>query len=251
MLAAGTGLPDTALGAATPVAGWCFHLAQDPQMTAGTFCVRDRGPEGDATHCVELTGSDAPAMLHAVYTLLARVGVFFDVTGVSLPDPLRLARLDGWSATITPSVTARGIRQHLNFPMDISAYPLWEATEYMRNLARLRFNRIVFHSYPGMFYETPGGALAGSFFYGQPHPLPMEPTLRRGVRNAEVFCIPEVEPLATDLPRRSAAARRWLSTVMAQAQQCGLTVQFSCEPAADTPEATAAIARAILTQYPR
>lgn len=54
---------------------------------------------------------------------------------------------------VVPAVTERGICQHINSAVDVSSYPLAEAREYVRNLARLRFNHITFHSYPGQWYE--------------------------------------------------------------------------------------------------
>jgi len=35
----------------------------------------------------------------------------------------------------------------------ISSYPVEEACEYIRNLARMRMNYITFHSYPGQWYS--------------------------------------------------------------------------------------------------
>lgn len=79
-------------------------------------------------------------------TTLAEASYQFEITGPIAPKILH--PIAKGKRVITPAVKLRGIRQHINFPMDISSYPIEEAKEYIRNLTRLRFNYIVFHSYP-------------------------------------------------------------------------------------------------------
>jgi len=229
---------------------WLFRLKTDSSLKPTTFAVRASNTPINKALVVELAGHDSTCVLHAVYTMLARAGVLFNVTGTVLPDKLELNKVLGWQCEITPTVAQRGIRLHINFPMDISSYPVWEAKNYIRNLARLRFNKIVFHSYPGMFYETPNGSLAGGFFYGQNHPIPNDPGMRKVIRNEKMFCIPEIEPVYEDSAAKSKAAMRWLTEVIRQAKECGMTVQFSCEPGAKDSAETAEICKAILEQYP-
>ena len=102
--------------------------------------------------------------------------------------------------------------------MDISSYPLEEAKEYIRNLARLRMNLIVFHSYTGHFYDCPELKLqAGAFFYGQRHDLPSTPLFQlRMLRNCRTYCIPEIEAIFDRKQERSEAAIAWLAAVMHQ-----------------------------------
>ena len=69
--------------------------------------------------------------------LLSRyVGFVFTVRGPVAPEGV-FEELTAFSLAETPVLAARGIRQHINFPMDISCYPLPEAMEYIRNLARM------------------------------------------------------------------------------------------------------------------
>src|SRR5262249_22168397 len=141
---------------------------------------------------VTLKGHDAVGVLHAVYTALERAGYVFEITGARLSPNATIDNLRDWSTTVQPAVNWRGIRQHINFPMDISGYPLDEALDYIRNLARLRFNHISFHSYPDQWYavDLPSQkTLAGGYFYGQRYDLPDHPLIRRVVRNQNVFCI--------------------------------------------------------------
>jgi hypothetical protein len=155
-----------------PVRAWCFRLAVDPLLHPTEFAVTC-DPPSDSRLTVKLAGHDATGVLHAVYTMLERAGITFDITGPILPAQLALDRLPGWSCQVRPDVQWRGMRLYLNFPMDLSSYPLHEAKEHLRNVVRLRMNLIQFHTYSGIFYECPALKLtAGSFFYGQRHDLP-------------------------------------------------------------------------------
>ena len=89
-----------------------------------------------------------PELLQATYTALEEMGCRFEVTGPVVPDRLNPAGIPASRAVYTPAIQRRGVRQHINFNMDVSGYPIGEAKEYIRNLARLRYNHITFHSYP-------------------------------------------------------------------------------------------------------
>jgi hypothetical protein len=230
---------------------WLFRLAIDPSFRPTEFGVTCDQPLGSRL-TVKLLGHDATGVLHAVYSLLERAGICFDITGPLLPAQLALDRLPGWSCQVRPDVQWRGTRLYLNFSMDISSYLLGEAKEYLRNVARLRMNLIEFHSYQGIFYECPALKLAaGNFFYGQRHDLPEKLLLRNSVRNRRTFCVPEIEALYDRPQERSQAAVQWLAELMCQAKTCGLTVQFSFEPPGMTAKDGLAASLVILGSYPQ
>ena len=240
-------------GPAGEKADWTVDLSTDAGLAPFAFSVR-RVPGGTAGGGrIELRGRDAAGVLHAAYTLLAEAGVAFDVTGPIRPARVDLGRLAGAARIVRPAVERRGIRQHINFAMDISSYPLEEAKAYIRNLARLRMNAITFHSYPGQWYPyalKDGPALAGNFFYGQRHTLPADPDLRKVVRNAAEFCIPEIEPYFGQPEEKSRRAMDWLRAVMAEAKRVGLTITFSMELREKDPERSLAVCRTVLASYP-
>ncbi len=229
---------------------WAFRLGLDPSMPKGEWKVAGSYLRNEK-NVVRLIGHDASGVLDAVYTLLEKLGVGFDITGPILPDNIDFSILKGWSSHIKPQVTLRGIRQHINFPMDISAYPLSEAKEYIRNLARLRMNFIVFHSYTGQFFECPPlNIKAGNFFYGQRHDIPEIPLFQNSIRNSHTFCIPEIEAIFDRPDERSHAAISWLQEVIREAKICGLTLQFSFESPGSSPEEGLTACESILSQYP-
>ncbi len=230
---------------------WTFTLQIDPAVPPTAFRVSCDG----SSRTVTMSGADASCVSCAAYTALERAGFCFDITGPVVPSELRLDRLAGRSETITPAIKLRGIRQHINFPMDISGYPLAEAKEYIRNLARMRMNFIAFHSYLGQWYELPapasGGAatLAGGFFYNRAHKIPDLPVLKV-VRNKTYYCIPEIEPVFDQPDKRSKAAVHWLQEVMKQAKLAGMTVQLSFEPQGKPVDEVVFMAEQIVSQYP-
>jgi len=233
------------------VSNWVFRLVVDPEMPKEEWEVT-KSTLMNKKKVIRLIGHDASGVLHAVYTLLEKLGISFDITGPILPSNIDFQSLASWSLHLKPQVSLRGIRQHINFPMDISAYPLSEAKEYIRNLARLRMNFIVFHSYTGEFFECPPlNIKAGNFFYGQRHDLPDIPIFQNKVRNRHTFCIPEIEAVFDRPDLRSLAAMSWLKEVMREAKICGLTVQFSFESPGISPEDGLAACESILSQYPK
>lgn len=221
----------------------------DSTLSDGNFAVREAG-----RNRFELRGGDAACLTHAAYSLLEQIGYTFDVTGVSAPGRFDLEVLRGFDKTFTPAVRWRGIRQHVNFPMDISSYPIEEAKEYLKNLLRMRFNKLAVHSYPGQWYEWPVGdtvEYAGHFFYGDRHYFYDSPLLREKVRfNDSTFCIPAAEPLYDNAPRRSTLAVAWMRSLIATAKDLGMMVQFSVEPRNFSVEESVRLAHQVVDTYP-
>ena len=92
---------------------------------------------------VRFFGADAISVSHAVYTFLEDAGYVFDFYGSFAPAEVKLDSLTG--RTVRPRARYRGIRQHVNFPMDISSYPIDEAKAYLDQLLRMRFNKLSIH----------------------------------------------------------------------------------------------------------
>lgn len=234
-------------------AQWIILPDTDSELSEGSFCV-SCNKEGKQ-NIIHLTGNNETSMLQAVYTFLEKAGMRFEITGPVKITTLSFENLKGTADTINPLVKQRGIRQHLNFPMDISSYPLEEAKEYIHNLARLRFNYIVFHSYPGQWYEVhrpDTTEYAGLFFYGQTYSIPGDSLLHNKIRNRKVFCIPEIEPFYDQSREKSTKAIEWLQEVMKECKRVGLKIRFSFEPRSISSDVSKTLetAKAILEYYP-
>jgi len=234
-------------------APWQIVLQTNNELAEGSFRVEYNG--SGKIQQVNLIGSNDAAMLHAVYTFLEKAGMRFEISGPAFTENLNLNNLKDYSETIIPRVKWRGIRQHINFTMDISSYPLEEAKEYIRNLARLRFNYIAFHSYPGQWYPDPANkkeSYAGNFFYGKRHDIPDEKFYHEKIRNKKTFCIPEIEPFFDDKPKREEMAIDWLQKVMNECKRVGLTVRLSFEPrgTSNDLQTTIETTKKLLSYYP-
>ena len=234
---------------------WLLALEIDNQMAEGSFSVEHT--KTGRQHKISLRGSNDVAVLHAVYTFLEQAGVRFEISGPVIPAKIDVTRLTGYKETILPKVKQRGIRQHINFPMDVSSYPIDEAKEYIRNLARLRFNFIAYHSYPGQWYgelkKDGQRGEPGAFFYGQRHDIPDTEFFREKIRNKKTYCIPSIEPYYDETVTRGKMAVAWLQQVIGESKRAGLTVRFSFESRSETPDVlpTVATADLILSLYPK
>ena len=226
----------------------CFRLETDGSLAAHCYGWETSG------RTITLRGGSESALLCCVYALLSEMGVCFTAEGDCLKGPFRLDAAAG-SRSFAPYCRSRGIRQHINFPMDISSYSLGEVKEYIRRLARMRMNAITFHSYNGQWhpYRKDGQRVpAGHFFYGQRHFLPSRPETAAAIQNRRAFCIPEAEGILDEPEKREQFAVYWLNEVMAAAKEAGMRVTMSVECQELTPLAEEQeMLREVLRLYPQ
>ena len=237
----------------TPLQGKALTIKYkcDPSMDElGQF-----GYRFDKGHTLTLTSSDAVGALHALYTCCEQLGITFDITGAVLPASVDWSRVEGTDTIVTPHIRWRGIRQHVNFSMDISAYTIPEVREYLQNMVRMRFNKLTIHSYPYQWYaEDVTGEMhyAGSFFYGSTHRCDKWDFLKQLCKgtNDSIFCIPGAEAVWNDKAKRSEFAMDWMRQVITTAKEMGLRVQFSCENRHFNVEQTKKLAYILTDNYP-
>ena len=232
---------------------YAFVLKKDNLLKNGAFAV-EVSHKGDHTY-VQLSGGDEAGISHAVYTFLEDIGYRFEISGIVKPEKFSLENITEKHQKISPVTRWRGIRQHVNFPMDISSYPVEEAKEYVRNLVRLRFNKLAMHSYPGLWHEVKRKDTidyAGSFFYANRHDIPDQEIFRKNIRfNQKIFCIPAIESYYNDIPQRSKMAVSWMQELLDYAKSLGLKVQFSIEPrSAGDLNYILETCRSVINEYP-
>lgn len=211
-------------------------------------------------------------VVQAVYAALECAGMRFEIDGPVLETSLDFGRIPSEPVLVEPAVKLRGIRQHINFCMDVSGYPLGEAKEYIHNLARMGYNFMAFHSYPGqwtrdrldhqaVFYDyktwvreagaTDDTILSGAFFYGEDIPIPPMPEISSRIRfNEKYFCIPTVEPTVHTLYERGAETRAWLRALMKECRRAGMRVQLSTELRSGVESYNLELANRIIEDYP-
>ncbi|MBP5236919.1 MAG: hypothetical protein J6128_05300 [Clostridia bacterium] len=178
-------------------------------------------PEG-----IVLQGKTEGECLLAVYRFLENAGIVFDARGahLSMDAPGTAAALKEGFRT-EPFVRLRGIRQHINFPMDISSYTPDDAKEYIRNLARMRMNALTFHSYGGFWHDGPG-----HFFYGKTFPVPDDPRIKSRIDNERIFVSPGCEKIWGDEKSVADYAVGFLRELIRTAKTSGMRVTLSIEP---------------------
>ena len=228
---------------------YLITLKVDPELSQTQYVIR--AEHGHPTS-INLSGHDEACTLHALYEMLKNAGIYFDVLGPMLPTTIDLTDIKT-GRVITPYVKRRGVRQHINFTMDISSYPLAEALEYVRNLARMRMNHITFHSYNGQWFGYSKNGVyqtGGNFFYGARHDLPQKEPFTKAIRNRSVYCIPEIEPVIDHPEERSRMATEWLNAVIAECKRVGMHVQLSIEPCGESHAEGLEICREVLRLYP-
>ena len=203
---------------------------------------------------LEIKAENKSSLLCGVYEVLADSGILFEATGYSLPKYFDLNKLFKVNKIVKPKFRLRGIRQHINFPMDVSSFALREAKEYIRNLARMRYNSITFHSYPGQWHETKVDDptdFAGHFFYGHIYKVPTdEPLTAKRVDNRKYYCIPEAEAIFEDKAKRAEYAKYWLNEMMETAKEAGMTITLSLEVTYDDEVAMVKMLNKVLKTYP-
>ena len=219
----------------------------------GTAC-RIAGRQESGRWIVSVTSDTQGGLLHGVYRMMEGMGICFQMNGPVLNGLLDVTAWDGTEEEVRPFLRHRGIRQHINFPMDISSYHIEEAEEYIRNLARMGMNSITFHSYTGQWhgYETEHNTVyAGNYFYGQRHAVPEYPAVSEHVANEKYYCIPEVEEKLSDVKARHEFSIRWLNRVMKVCRQVGIRIILSMElPEDEDTGNLIKIVRGVLECYP-
>jgi len=214
----------------------------------------------------------AQGLVQAVYPALEDAGFRFLVTGPEVPGKLTLDLVPTENKVVTPGTRLRGVRQHINFNMDVSSWPVAEAKEYIRNLARQNYNLMSFHSYPchwtrdklshGALFGDFGAwtsklgiprdeLIAGGYFYGGEFLIPNHPLIRPNIRfNKSYFTAPEFEEVIHQHPERGEKAREWLRQVMAEAKRAGMTLLMSTELRAIDEEYNTGLLDRMVADYP-
>jgi len=196
-----------------------IELSTDKALPIGAYSVCGN----KKTVC--LNGHSENEALLAVYLALEKAGIFFDAAGIhTSAKGVDLTVLLQTCETVKPFVRYRGIRQHINFTMDISSYRIEDAKEYIRSLARMRMNAITFHSYSGMWHNNPG-----HFFYGKLFDIPSEDYIKDKVEGNKKFISPECEKLINDEKEVGKFAVDFLRELIDTAKEAGMWVTLSVE----------------------
>ncbi|HCE45471.1 MAG TPA: hypothetical protein DET40_18175 [Lentisphaeria bacterium] len=96
---------------------------------------------------VEIKGGSEGAVLHAVYTFAEKFGCVFEFSGILFPEKKEVLEMPELHVRHIPGMPNRGIRMHLNFVQDQSFFTEKEFAGFIDNMARQKFNYLLFHMY--------------------------------------------------------------------------------------------------------
>ncbi|MFA6293892.1 MAG: hypothetical protein WC637_19040, partial [Victivallales bacterium] len=95
----------------------------------------------------DIRGGSSGALLHAIYTLAEKLGCVFEFSGILFPDKKQTLEIPEIHIRHIPGMSRRGIRMHLNFVQDQSFFTENEFSGFIDNVARQKFNYLLFHMY--------------------------------------------------------------------------------------------------------
>ena len=196
---------------------------------------------------VAVTGGSPDAVLWAAYALLEKLGLVFEFSGDVVPQKRVQLNLKGLDLRQSPSIKERGLRLHLNFPMDQSSYSLPEFLAWVDRVARLKCNYLMFHFYsnhPWFFFRYKNAQSTGATFFvgthmfGGKYMLPPDMIGREFIRNKAQYFPPELEGMEPSEALHHATEAR-IRAVIDHAHTRGIKCAVSFEPLGTPGDITA------------
>lgn len=95
---------------------------------------------------VKVTAGTESNVLCGLFWFLEKQGFVFGFSGIEAK-PEKLSSFVCMNEEFTPEIEDRGIRMHLNFVQDQSCFSEPEFEAFIDNIARMKFNHLLFHMY--------------------------------------------------------------------------------------------------------
>jgi hypothetical protein len=210
---------------------------QWPRLSPQGICLRSVG-EGNSTRLL-LGGGSPVASYWAVHEYAHRLGVrsllHGDLDPIAPPD----FTLAGWDETREPSITTRAWDALTPLPYGRESAGRDEQRRLIRQLARQKYNHIVFtlQCWQPFFTFTHAGITSqtGLLWHGQRYPVDGDTAGRAAFAGATIFQNPEI-PAEASYAERTAAAQSLLRDLIDAAHEHGMTVGLSIGVAELPPE---------------
>jgi hypothetical protein len=183
---------------------------------------------------VLVVGGGSPvATLWAAYELGHRFGIRYLLHGdVYPPGPVSL-RLDGFDVVLEPSLRVRTWRTVNDFAIGPEAWGIVEHRRVLRQLAKLKFNRVMLAVYPWqpfVDWEFRGVRKQTSLlWYGWRYPIDSDTAGRAAFRGANEFTNPDLAGKQT-YSERTAAGVALARGIIDSARELGMSTGIAISP---------------------
>ena len=178
-------------------------------------------------------GGSPAATLWAVYEWGHRQGIRYLMRGDVFPAQKRDLKLDGSQVVMEPRFKSRTWRTINDFAMGPESWGLEEHRRFLKQLAKLKYNRLMLSVYPWQpFVHYSFGGVdkqTATFWFDEKYPLDGETVGKKAFGGAKLFENPDFAGLKSyaDI---SAAGQRHVRGLIQAAHELGMTVGVSISP---------------------
>jgi hypothetical protein len=178
-------------------------------------------------------GGSPVATLWAVYELGQRFGIRYLLFGDLDPVVQPEFKLDGFDVVLEPSLKLRTWRTINDFAIGPESWGLAEQEKVLRQLAKLKFNRVMLAVYPWQpFVDWEYGGIhkqTGVLWYGYRYPVDGDTAGRGAFRGAKFFENPDLAGKST-YAERIAAGTGLARGIIAAARKLGMETAIAISP---------------------
>lgn len=170
-------------------------------------------------------GGSPQAVLWAVYELGHRLGARYLPEGDLYPTQPKPISLTGFDVTLTPRLATRSWMLLGDGPSGSSSRGAEEQIRFLRQLAKMRFNRVVFDVRPWqpfVHYEFAGVRKQSAVLWPAEYPVSGETAGKKAFAGAERFENPDVTGETAD--KRTESGVRYLRGLIDAAHDLGMSV---------------------------
>jgi hypothetical protein len=183
---------------------------------------------------VLVVGGGSPvATLWGAYELGHQFGARYLLQGDVLPDEPAAFHVDGFNQTWEPSLKLRTWRTVNDFPIGPESWGLAEQQKFIRQLAKLKYNRLLISTYawqPFVHFEFGGVAKQTSLlWFGYQYRVDGDTAGRGAFKGARFFENPDFVGKTT-YEERFAAGKSLITGIIDSAHSLGMTVGLAMSP---------------------
>ncbi|MEZ6051982.1 MAG: hypothetical protein R3C02_11425 [Planctomycetaceae bacterium] len=188
----------------------------------------------DADKDTLIVGGGSPvATLWSVYELGHRLGIRYLFRGDIYPNEQRDFDLSGHDLVMEPELRVRTWRTVNDFAVGPESWGLEEHREFLRQLAKMKFNRVMLSVYPWhpfVNYEFGGvRKQTAKLWFGEQYPVDGDTVGKKVFGGAELFENPDFVGIETS-EEMTAAGIKHLQGLIDVAHELGMSVGISISP---------------------